>query len=603
MSYALWRIHESVHRNDRNQLFLMTDNESLRGLAIKLNIAVLSVIDMKFRVDSRVQKSDLNIFGDLEKDGFAKVGNQGPDTADLRGGHLPELSITDDTGNVGSDHGNIEYICQDALQASDLDAKPIEDLPENGTVNGEATAEQGQPTPSTNGKAHEHSNSRSTEEYVAARSTDKPPVAIDPRDLVRDLLNPQFAGTNQTLAKGVEKSVTSVLDPPAHLTASIQTPLPVGIEQATSQSNARDLQEQSKPESQKEEDKVDDSDSDEEVVVFVPNPKRMSSQKKPTQPDSRLQTSNGETQSKTDNVVTVPPKSTPNGKGTQPELKPAFQPHRHSKPGKQSSGGKPRPNSSGPTIIDPDAFGRNFAVNPDSSPRENHRRPRSSHSPQTSLNHGYATSSLTGNSPQPQPRSSPQRQTPGRSPRRSPRRSPKRSTLASDEVQNSSSMIPAISHQDYSRPSLVAPSAQKNKQSQFGPIAPPSKARKETSVTPAKDADMGSSPLHPQTVPNRDVQHPKGVRGAGQPTGQHKHRPSSPRPPPSNGHSNSSHQYQNKRPIKPSLFEPSLDHTRAQPGAEPHVTQPDSKFPDVQYILKSGATREASRGKGKLWVG
>lgn len=57
----------------------------------------------------------------------------------------------------------------------------------------------------------------------------------------------------------------------------------------------------------------------------------------------------------------------------------------------------------------------------------------------------------------------------------------------------------------------------------------------------------------------------------------------------------------NMRPVKPSLFDPELDSVRVLAN----TTRATFSSPrtEVQYVLKSGATREQSRGRGKLWTG
>ena len=547
MSYALWWIHESIHRNDSDQLFLLTEDPKIRGMAQKLNIFTRSIKDIRRAVALRGEEVDLNLYGDLERDGLAPKQDS---PIKLEGGRLPEQSEVLDhaqttDGPDGKDELSVDTNHEDLLPTSKDNDKPVNGLSANDHGAGESS--EGQPSSHTNGTTK---------------------TAINPQDLVKSLLKSQPPEIRESATRDKDE-----LGKPA----TTQLPSLVEIEEGKEAKIIHDAPDrveiipEAKPPQTPE-------DSDEEVVVFVPNPKRMSAQKKQAQANSRPTTSSGPAQEAAQKTTppftkgTQPELNTPSTKSAQLELKPAFQSPKQAKASPRS-----RPTSSGPTLIDPDAFGRNFAVNPDSSPHAHPPRPRSHHSPQPSSNHTQP-SALNGGAASFQPRTSPQRH----KDTNSPRRGAKPSSEVKDETK-----VPMISSQAFTRAQLVAPNTQSPKKSDLGPIAPPSKTPKRPSTQPVKDADFDRS-QPPRRTQGTSVHQPR--------NGQPKPQKPSPRPAP-NGHGSSQGQ---ARIPKPTLFEPELDDTRAPPAP---IAQSDSRTQDVQYVLKSGMTREASRGKGKLWVG
>ena len=599
MSYILWRNHESVHRNDPNQSFLLADETKVRDIAGKLNVLARSMKDMKEYIEKREEKTDRNIIGNLERDGLvASVRNKESDVTISQDVLVSKTPRTEQP--VEKEDSELTSIARPTQEStsSQLDgaaksvevgkvAKIIAPIEEIDRV---TRKEQTDKTEPLEGPGHQPSenNAKPAQEL------------IDPQELVRDLLDPSESIPSYGVFRKTPESTPEITSHTmvSHLSNQQVAPM--------KDSALQDKIGSSMPTEQQLLHKaiVQDSleDSDEEVVVFVPNPKRMSAQKKSGQPSSRPTTSNGAMQ--TNEAAEV--KEVRNSKDDlnslsnldrvgSSELKPASQPR---KPIKKISEAASRPDSSGPTVIDPDAFGRGFAMNPSASPRSSSGRPYSRHSPQPSTVSTHTSSVLNGAAASFQPRTSPRRQETNRSPRRIPQVD---LTTSDDNESSQSNVLPLISHQVHARAPLIAPSTQSSKQSQFGPIAPPSKSAKGSSAATLQDPDFDRTLPPPPTQQDRTSPTPKTSNDSGYQRSSHKPRRSSPRATPLNGSGSLATLQQKQRAPKPSLFEPALDDTRAP--TPPPIVQNQSRMGDVQYVLKSGMTREASRGKGKLWTG
>ena len=478
------------------------------------------------------------------------------------------------------------------------------------------------------------------------------------------------------------------------------TPIEQKVTQTASSETAPDIKrnedEEVKPKEASEK-VTSEMDSDEEIVVF--QPKRLSAQRKPAHQTSRPVTPN----------VQIEP-----AKPVQSSRQPAPKSYSSSRPEAVSSGSSSekqaaRPKSSdgpAPVIIDPDAFGRDFAVNTNSLPKNGKRSMRAHHSPRPSVQNAAFTPSRPSSSHR-QQRTSPKRASPKPSPK--PRHITPMEATAQKESQpapqppigtprspmlSMPTLAPPVEVRGHtfneSTPSLVeqsrtptlnvnAPIFQPAKTSplqssitphrpaqpsaaQLGPIGsgrPSSKASRNQSPTldappapPVEAKQHGfvhvrdskeidtinnsvaqdmSAPLNPAAsrsepvqlqAPESTVRAFPGPRfpqkqfappqAGSQSLPRHQNLgqrpPRAPAAPHGNGMNGPSRGYQlpprgrgMQRPAKPTLFEPDLDHTRA---FQPDTFEPrKNAVPDVQYVLKSGSTREQARGKGKLWVG
>ena len=608
MSCALWRLHESIDRNDLNQLFLLTDREEIGIVAKKLNITVRSCKELGQRIAASTEKVDLDVTGMLEKEGMVepkRKANSMPTESSVGN------EVSKDPASVSpalvEDQIKVNGDTDDGIGSARLEGGATQMDPSKEILHSEKPLEAMQ-----------------DEKVSCDPSNDAAKAVLDPRELVQSLLkNPSLQAQSQHTSEEKMAEEVNREEKSAHNgketvqfkpTASESTkpdqtksdPLPLTRQVAQSPDRSAD------PPIPVRQDEPDDSD--EEVVVFVPNPKRTSAQKRGAASSSRPSTAHG-------HPVVAPKTNTPKGEVPRDPViqRPAehgssnMQQGHHGRQRPLSSGpglydpeqgptktkavphGHPRPLSSGPTVIDPNAFGRGLPTNTTPGVLANVGAARRSrqHSPRTSIQglHANASSSSAQNTPQ----ASPSRHKAARSPRRSPRAMPQK-------IEDPPPMsVPVISHQAFTRAPLVAPNAQSTQKSRFGPIGPPSKSSSnlESSAMPA-DVDVNKDQLLRQAP----IQRP---RSAGGPGNSHvhpakSHRRQSPRSHPPNGSTSSPPVGQQpQRTIKKSLFEPEFDLTGALPAAEPESK--GAKMPEVQYTLKSGSTREAARGKGKLWVG
>ena len=556
--------------------------------------------DVRQVVKDKTPKSNLEILGDLEKDGLVEPEGTAGHRANMRRGSPPSSSCP-----------------IPVIDNEESEAKPqILPNPPAPSAIFQETANGG--TPSGDAEAHEkpltldkssgedqkeenisQSEEQPQEEFSEERKLkDNPTVrSLNPKDLVRDLLKPVASGVSRISDQKIEGE-----DVHAGPTPNSKLSIIHDIEQHMNRLEAKEATDTAKKGSnlrpQTPPRVVDDigEDSDEEVVVFVPNPKRMSAQKKslPLQPKPSILSGDIAT-----NINVRQADST----GLKPQreagLKPAFQPQRQSRP---SSKGSVRPSSSGPTVIDPDAFGRGFAVNPDSNNRAHTRsaKPKSArHSPQPSLQHDRSSSALNGSAAPFQPNSSPQSQSLNRSPRRSPRAF-EQPREAGDDAEPAT--VPTISHQAFTRSPLVLSNNPDAKQSRFGPIAPPSKADKEAAANFHTNAGSDSGLTPPSLPQNASIQRPRSAHGSPNPSASQKVQHSPVRANLGKRDMEPSPKNRRQRTSRATLFEPEIDATRAfSPSVQ--TSHSESNLQDVQYVLKSGTTREASRGKGKLWTG
>ena len=602
MSCVLWHLHESINRNDSNQLFLLSDQEEVRTVAKKLNITVSSSKKLREKIAASIEKVDLNAMGMLEEENLAKPKERA------------KLFVSKDS--TTEDHS--------------------EDLVPKTSANGELRpcgdhVEQNHSADGKDDIAHPKSSDSQTDVIFECRDSEEPAVAshdktlssnpsvngtevgLDPQVLVRGILDPSLLQAQIQDATGENRAECTLTQPrnlqPAAEIMQATSDQTRGREGAQPKPSAdlKNLPAKAAPTIAQE----SFEDSDEEVVVFVPNPKRMSAQKKANVSSSRPTTAHGQSPAPpTQDSPKTGTSKVHSGPDAARHGSPNANPFPHGHPRSLSSASSfadsgqgsgtlntvshrhPRPLSSGPTVIDPDAFGRGFATNAGPGTLANvgtSRRSRQ-HSPRTSVQ--GLNPSANGTAAQNSPHASPSRHKAGRSPRPSSRAIPQ---TTEDSPPTS---IPVISHQAYTRAPLVAPNSQSTQKSRFGPIGPPSKSAANLyPSSPVGGVDF-TWDTNPRQAP---VQRPRSANSPSVSSALNSthHQPTHPNPlhdpaPSARGH-------QTQKYSKKSLFEPELDHTKAQPNTdfEPRRTN----MPEVQYTLKSGTTREAARGKGKLWVG
>ena len=278
-------------------------------------------------------------------------------------------------------------------------------------------------------------------------------------------------------------------------------------------------------------------DSDEEVVVFNPRSKRLSAQKQ--QASKKISPER----------QPVPHKHQP----AQPPVEiPLIQQAQGPKPAspERTSQAKPRkqPKPRAPVVIDPDAFGRDFASNPRA--HQHHQRVHS-HS-RGGFQQGPPQRPISQHGPPPH-RQAPQQGPPLQRP--ASQHGPPRTQQRGGRVH------------------------------QHGRV--PLNAQPDMNETNGSTSNVQSEPNNADGYDPKVQSNVHGMNGnvselqAGH-NGQNGHLPSA-----ENGHRNS----QPYRPVNGSA--------RNIPTREPTV---ETAGPDVDFVLKTGSTRASTRGRGRLWV-
>ena len=628
LSCVLWRLHESIDRNDANELFLLSDQVEIRTVAPKLNIIVRSTKELGTLLTAKAKRLDLDECGDLERE-F----------------NLPRKATRELSSGLGSRNGASDALKQPVADVAkhevnwdntdpEKDEVKTSDNQVNKTENG--LVAQGRPENLSNRQNGHHIdeevlvNSTSTEhagikedrlEMFATKAD--PTGAIIVSESHSNGHQPGVVPINGTSSEA--KNVMDVKPPSMPVTEYHDSPeagpegtpstAPLASEQTihTNRPTTDDQVSHSGPSTSRSaaayaptqpiEEAQDPEDSDEEIVVFVPQPKRFSNQKKPVQQNSRPSTPSGQPRKQiTDQTpkpspVAIQPQPKPSSRGRKPII---------------ASHGHPQPSSS-PTVIDPDAFGRSFAVNTNPGPRTLHH-PRSHHRPKRSVeNAPFPQGSINGY--QPKSRTSPPRPLlQNKSPRQSSAqeqttRETKSTHNQQDERASPQKQSNPVKPRDVTPqgrvPNHASPGAQSQTKSlnarmvesaefiprsaitdsQFGPIGTSPAIAQSESIIPKRASpaiQVESSATEPQVVdPNRFA--PRSVK----PIAQNPSRPVEARAPePNNFVPRSS-------PV-PMHYKPRM------PEAE--VIEPRASMPDVQYVLKSGSTRAATRGRGRLWT-
>ncbi|CAD6585991.1 MAG: hypothetical protein ASARMPRED_002368 [Alectoria sarmentosa] len=621
MSCALWRLHESIERNDANQLFLLSDQTEARSVAQKLNIVVRSCKDFAATVTSKTSKTCLDTFGDLErefgvqqKSGFyptkdavvVREKNGVPENAneDLVKDEDVMSHSTSSDGSAKSDSSSI-------VHEQGLEKQSFEQGEKKFSVNGDRAGN----------KVKEQDLTTEAATTLTAQDLSKKPAKsfesikslvdnIIQQDFEKHLsesvtgLNPNGVISQSILAYQQASELSATRSPP-----EISLPHPQNAEPDQHVQEVQTINDTSPSEhtpthwTSPLEAAQEPEDSDEEIVVFIPQPKRFSAQKKPSQQSSRPSTPKEQSQQKTagqspeKSLVKPQPKGKAVGHSPNPSI---------------VSQARPQPVIS-PTVIDPDAFGRDFRINLNPSPRPPHNPSgHSNHRPRGNVQNSQ-TGQVPRNSPRQLARASPPRNAPQENSRRltpipgpapkdtpdhrrqasrtSPRRAiaPKIDELAPADVESRALTAAGLSKSQISESRMVDPT-------EFVSQTAFSTAQLEPNELQSEDIEY-SGFVHTSTLAN--VQSKPKVYEASEfvprpPRPVREFKPRAPRP-----------KVFEAAEFVPRDFVPRTTMPRTQPkqySPEPESIEPRPSINDVDYVLKSGSTRASARGRGRLWT-
>ena len=631
MSCALWRLHESIDRNDPNQLFLLSDQTETRSVAQKLNIVVRSCKEVGATIASKICKIDLDTMGDLEREFGVRQKIVSPPTQDAGemngemyapdsavGGpkelDVMNLSMTSE-GTVNTDASSIGHEQELTKQSSELEE-------EKSLVNCDLCED----------KLEEQAAMPETAVIVAAENVSKTPAMSvqSAKSLVDSIVQHDSqnhpSGPSGGLENSSVKSQTSLANAQAlesstaHPPPSTPLPRPQSLEATQRMEEIQTISDTSSskhtatPLTSPIEAAQEPEDSDEEVVVFVPQPKRLSAQQKPAQQNSRPSTPKEQTQQRP--VGQSPQKSwgksQPKGKAVRHSPNPSVVGQIHSQ------------SINSPTVIDPDAFGRDFRVNLNPSPRLPHNpNGHSNHRVRGNVKNAQA-GQVARNSPRQPARTSSRQENsqrltpvPGPAAKNAPnhRRQASRTSPRRGPSPNSEEMTPAIGRAttaaQLSQSHLPGPQTLEStkSESEIAIALPdwntPSSTDFESATTRA--APDSSQPPFTDFVPRSAMPNAGFKPGELHPriydASEFVPRPSRPvrdlkprQPKP---------KVFGAAEFVPRDFVPRATTPRVQPkqySPEPEFIEPRPSINDVDYVLKSGSTRASARGKGRLWT-
>ena len=620
MSCALWRLHESIERNDANQVFLLSDQTEIQSVAQKLSIIYRSWQEVTATIASKTSMTGLDTFGDLEREFGVQLKGVFSSTKDAEESNgengLPEKANEDILGN------------EDAMNNS---------MSSEGTANTDASSivlEQGleKQSPEREGKKSSVNGDRGEDEIkeqvpmvetaptlVAETLSEKPAKCVESIKSLADSMIQQ--DSEKHLSESVDglnldrvKSQSDLANQPSEhptMRSTPDTPLP----QSQNLETARHVQEvqttrgastskhTSTPSTSTLDGAQEPEDSDEEVVVFIPQPKRFSAQQKPAQQSSRPSTPKEQSQQK------------PGGQSPQKSLiksQPKGKAARHSP--NPSIVGQP---VNSPTIIDPDAFGRDFRVNLNSSPRPPHNPTSQSNNRIRGNMQNSQAGQVSRNSPRQLARTSPPRNDPQEksrrlapipgpalkdapnSRRRASRTSPRRATAPKSEEDSTSLESGASTAALLSKPQF--PESLMLEPTEYVPQTASSTAQLEpneiqpqhhepTDLVPR--SALPNAQLKPNTPQPRVYEASEFVPRPPRPVREFK--PRAPKP-----------KVFEAAEFVPRDFVPRTTMPRTQPKQylpEPDSIEPRPSINDVDYVLKSGSTRASARGRGRLWT-
>ena len=653
MSCALWRLHESIERNDPNQLFLLSDQTEMKSVAQKLNIIVKTCSEVGATIAGKTCTTDLDTFGDLEREFGVpqKIAISLTQDAEEANGKINASENTDedvkdvDTMNRSvTSEGSANTEASSIVHEQDLNKQVSEHEGEKPLVNCDHLGD----------KVKEQDFMVETAATLVAENVAKTPAtSVETiKGAVDSISQPDFQDRLSGSINGLKLDAqiqTSMTHQPALEHTAARSPPEIPSSQPLCVESAQRVQEIeiiSGASSPKEtvtqsnstvESAQEPEDSDEEVVVFIPQPKRLSAQQKPVHQSSRPSTPKEQSQQK------------PAGPSPQRSLikpQPKAKAARHSP--KPSIVGHAHPQAANsPTVIDPDAFGRDYRVNLNPSPRLPHNP------------NGHSNRRMRGNMQNSQvsqvPRSSTRQHTRTSPPRNATQENSRRLTPASGLAQKdtpnhirqasrtSSGRGPSqkggeevISTDVDSRPTTAADLSKSqfpgpqivgstDPDSKLGITRPgrntPSSTNLESNVatphpdwntTPSTNLESETAVILPDwnKSPSTEFVPRSALSNADSKPGPRIYEASEfiPRPP------KPVREFKPRAP-KPKVFEaaefvprdfvPRTTMSRVQPkqySPEPESIEPRPSMNDVDYVLKSGSTRASARGKGRLWT-
>ena len=626
LSCALWRLHESIERNDANQPFLLSDQTETRSVAQKLNIIARPPKEVAATIASKTNRNGLDTFGDLEQEfGFqqknATLGIRNAEEVSVENGVLAntneDLSKEEHaTNNSISSEGTVNTDASSIVHEQDLEKPSSEREGKKSSVNGDYGED----------KAKEHDVIAETTATLAAEKlSEQPAKSVESIKSLVDSIIQQ--GSEKRLSESVNdlkldcvKNQSDLSNQPAlenstllsrpetllHQPQNVESCQHVQEAEAASGTSASKLS--TAHSTPKLEAAQEPEDSDEEVVVFIPQPKRLSAQHKSAQQGSRPSTPKEQPQQKP--TGQSPPKSSvksqSKGKGARHSPNPSFDGQTH-----------PQTVNS-PTVIDPDAFGRDFRVNINPSPRppqhpnghSNHRTRGNGQNAQTgqvprNLPRQLAHTSPPRNTaqessrrlppiPGPAPKDAPnhRRQASRTSPRRAP--VPKAQEEMLPDVESITPTAAAFSKSQQLESHMVEPTSFVPQTAFSAGQLEPKVVQPETyeptdslSRSTLPNAQLNSNATEPRVYDANEFvpRPPKPVR---------EFKPRAPRP-----------KVIEAAEFVPRDFVPRATVSRTQPkqfSPEPESIEPRPFMNDVDYVLKSGSTRASARGRGRLWT-
>ena len=628
LSCALWRLHESIERNDANQLFLLSDQTEICLVAQKLNIIARSSNEFAIEIASRTSTIDLDTFGELEREFGVQQRNATLATKDVEepSGEksIPEhvnedLSKDEDIMNNSiSSEGTANTDASSIVHEQDLEKQSFERGEKETLVNGDngedEVKEQDLLVETAATSAAENLSKKPAKSVESIKSIVDSIIQQDSEKHLNNSVN----GLN---LDGV-KSQSEPANQPASEHRAMRSPPESSLPQPQNMETTRDTQgveavsdispskHSTTHSTSTLEAAQEPEDSDEEVVVFIPQTKRLSTQLKPAQQSSRPSTPKEQSQQKFagQSPQKALVKAQPNGRAA-----------RHSPNPSNVGQGHPQHVNS-PTVIDPDAFGRDYRVNLNPSPRppknssghSNHRNRGSIHSAQTGQVLRNPPRRLTRTSPprsaRPQENSRNFTPTPGPASKDAPnhhrrqasRTSPRRALAPEAEE---------VKPTDFESRATTAAALTKSQPPEFRMVKPTEFVPQNAYSTSQLEPDVPKTGNHEHTdfvprsmLPNAQLNHhapgprvyeasefvprpPRPVRDF---------KPRAPRP-----------KVFEATEFVPRDFVPRSTVPRTQPKEylpEPESIEPRPSINDVDYVLKSGSTRASARGRGRLWT-
>lgn len=625
MSCALWHLHESIERNDVNQLFLLSDQTETRSIAQKLNIIARPSKEVAITIASKTSRTGLDTFGDLEQEfgvqQTASFASKDTEEASREKGvsenaneHL--VKDEDAMNNSVSSKGTANSDASSVVHEQDFDKQSLELREKKSSVNGDCGEDKVQEkdvmAKTAVTLAAENFSKKSAKSIESIKSLVDSIIKQDSEKRLSESVNGLYLD-------GV-KSQSNLANQPALEHSAMRSPPETPLPQPQSVEGVQHVQEvqtlcdtpPSKHTTTKStsisEAAQEPEDSDEEVVVFIPQPKRFSAQQKPAQQSSRPSTPKEQSQQKP--AGQSPPKSSAK---PQPKEKAA----RHSPTSSTVGQAQPQPVNS-PTVIDPDAFGRDFRVNLNPSPRPPHNPKGHSNHRIRGTMQNVQTCQVPRNSPRQLTRSSP----PRNAPQDNSRRLTPNSGSASKDAPNHRRQVsrtsprraPALKAEEVTLTDIKsrAPTAAVFLNSQFPEsqmVAPTDFVPQNTFSTAQLEPDEVQPGIYEpadcaprSTLPNAHLK-PNGPQHRVYEAGEFVPRP--PRP---------VREFKPRAP-RPKVFEAAefvprdfvprttMPRPQSRPcSPEPESIEPRPSINDVDYVLKSGSTRASARGRGRLWT-